>query len=718
MIKKTICAVLLSVFFTAFSSAATDKEAYLHFMNGMVQERNGNYDTAMQEYRRTLLLDPQSVFVYKQALNLALHIGKVDDAEKWAEFVIRADSAAADNWVLYGNVKWAKGDIDGAGAAYEKAVALDASNHEALYQLASLWSPKDPDRSIDYLKKYLVLRPEDEAEIDYQMAVLYNTKGSYEEMKKSLLEAREADPLYLQPRYMLANYYEMKNDTAAALGEYRELLTLETKNIELYNHVGELYSGPSVSNLEEAEKYFLKAWALDKSDPTCTFWLSVISEQRKDFAGAAAFLEGSSGLQKDPTLSLRLAYYYTQSGRYAKAVSLLAGAFKKWPENTEVNYFLALGYDDTGHSVKARELLKLLLKKAPGNTDARMQYAVISERENDMPAAEEGFRYLLAQKPDNANVLNYLGYALADRGLKLDEAELLISSAVAMDPANGAYRDSLAWVQFKKGRPVQALDEIKRAVKLIYDDPVVWAHAGDIYAAAGDYRTAWLAWKNSGMLEKPSRRAAADARLKELQKKIPAAEAGALEKAFIRGFMPAGQEFSSFAKVEAKLRGKTVKFDAILHFAPPSDLSVTVMGPLMAPLWKARVSGGSLEVDSIEIKGIDAAAFSYWASLIAVELRDWFAGQTLEGGGMAGGWGSNCFTGGAREVCLDGDRTPEEIRPEKEKKLVFRPSQYFLKNLYLFPRVMDFKLPFVSVHMTLDTNQMNFNGVNALKLPE
>ena len=718
MMKKIILSALSVCLLSAAVSAAADKEAYLHFMNGMVLERRGNYDTALQEYKRTLLLDPQSVFVYKQALNLALHIGKVDEAADWAEFVVKADSSTADNWVLYGNVRWAKGDLEGAAAAYEKAGALDKDNHEALYQLASLWSSKNPDKAVEYLKKYLVLRPEDAAEVQYQMAVLYNAKGRYDDMKASLIKSKEADTLYLQPRYMLANYYEMKNDTAAALGEYMELLAFETKNLELYDHVGELYASPAGGNLAEGEKYFLKAWALDKSDPTACFWLSVINESRRDFAAAAAYLEGSAALKEDTSLALRLAYYYTQSGRYEKAITMLEGAAKKWPDNGEISYFLALGYDDMGKSDRARGLLKALLVKSPDNADARMQYAVINERENDLPAAEEAFRYLLAKNPANANVLNYLGYALADRGLKLEEAEVMISSAVALDPANGAYLDSLAWVKFKRGNLPEALAGIKKAVKIVYDDPVIWAHAGAIYEAAGDYRTAWQAWKNSRLLEKPDKRGAADARLKALQKNIPGAEAEGLERAYLKRFSPAGLEFSSFAKVEAKLRGRTVKFDAILHFAPPSDFSLTVMGPLMAPLWKARVNGAGLELDAIAIPGIDPETFSYWASLITVELRDWFSGKTIAGGKFNDGWDSACFDGGGKEVCLDDDRTPGEIRPAGEKKLVFKPSHYFFRNLYLFPYIMDFKLPAVSVRVMLDNNQMNFNGVNTLSLPE
>ena len=163
MIKKILLPALLLSAFGPAAYAAADKEAYLHFMNGMVQERKGNYDSAMQEYKRTLLLDPQSVFVYKQALNLALHIGKVDEAAEWADFVVKADSATADNWVLYGNVRWAKGDLDGAAAAYEKATGLDPADHEAFYQLASLWSSRNPEKAIGYLQKYLELRPEDAA---------------------------------------------------------------------------------------------------------------------------------------------------------------------------------------------------------------------------------------------------------------------------------------------------------------------------------------------------------------------------------------------------------------------------------------------------------------------------------------------------------------------------------------------------------------------------
>ena len=125
-----------------------------------------------------------------------------------------------------------------------------------------------------------------------------------------------------------------------------------------------------------------------------------------------------------------------------------------------------------------------------------------------------------------------------------------------------------------------------------------------------------------------------------------------------------------------------------------------------------------MDMDAIAIKDIDSGTFSYWASLIAGELSGWFAGDYLEGA-KGGGWREPCFMGDAREVCLDPSLAwPEEITNKSEGKLAFRPGNYFLKNLYLFPETLDFKLPFVSVKITLDKNQMNFTGANTLKLPE
>ena len=76
----------------------------------------------------------------------------------------------------------------------------------------------------------------------------------------------------------------------------------------------------------------------------------------------------------------------------------------------------------------------------------------------------ETFQRLLTLDPENALALNYLGYMLADRGIRLAEAETLIARALKSEPENGAYLDSMGWVYYRQGRFSKAMEYIDRAV--------------------------------------------------------------------------------------------------------------------------------------------------------------------------------------------------------------------------------------------------------------
>jgi tetratricopeptide (TPR) repeat protein len=91
-------------------------------------------------------------------------------------------------------------------------------------------------------------------------------------------------------------------------------------------------------------------------------------------------------------------------------------------------------------------------------------------------------------------VLNYLGYMLADRGVKLDEALIMIKKAVDLDPANGAYLDSLGWAYFKLGKYELAEDNLSRAAQHMGTDPTVQAHLGDLYQKTGRLKLAAAHW--------------------------------------------------------------------------------------------------------------------------------------------------------------------------------------------------------------------------------
>ncbi|MEM9853193.1 MAG: tetratricopeptide repeat protein [Pseudomonadota bacterium] len=116
------------------------------------------------------------------------------------------------------------------------------------------------------------------------------------------------------------------------------------------------------------------------------------------------------------------------------------------------------------------------------------------EREDNWPAAEADFRMALELRPNQPQVMNYLGYSLVEKNLKLDEALELIEAAAQLRPDNGHILDSLGWVLYRLGRFDEAVGPMETAVELMATDPIINDHLGDVYWAVGRFKEAHFQW--------------------------------------------------------------------------------------------------------------------------------------------------------------------------------------------------------------------------------
>ncbi|WP_348540466.1 tetratricopeptide repeat protein [Shimia sp. R9_3] len=119
------------------------------------------------------------------------------------------------------------------------------------------------------------------------------------------------------------------------------------------------------------------------------------------------------------------------------------------------------------------------------------------ERLGEWEKAEADFRKALELNPEQPQVLNYLGYSLVEKQIKLDEALDMIERAVAARPDSGYIVDSLGWVLFRLGRYDEAVAHMERAVELMPVDPVVTDHLGDVYWAVGRKLEAQFQWRRA-----------------------------------------------------------------------------------------------------------------------------------------------------------------------------------------------------------------------------
>ena len=123
--------------------------------------------------------------------------------------------------------------------------------------------------------------------------------------------------------------------------------------------------------------------------------------------------------------------------------------------------------------------------------------AISQERIGMWGRAEADFRRALELNPEQPEVLNYLGYSLVEKRVKMDEALSMIERAVAARPDSGFIVDSLGWVLYRLGRYEESIVHMERAAELMPVDPVVNDHLGDVLWAVGRYNEAKFQWKRA-----------------------------------------------------------------------------------------------------------------------------------------------------------------------------------------------------------------------------
>ena len=111
--------------------------------------------------------------------------------------------------------------------------------------------------------------------------------------------------------------------------------------------------------------------------------------------------------------------------------------------------------------------------------------------------AEEWLQQVLDEYPDDVGANNDLGYLWADENKHLGRALKMIWLAVAAEPENRAYRDSLGWVFYRLGRFPEAVAELEKAVDEKQPDGTILDHLGDAYEKLGRHDQALAAWRRA-----------------------------------------------------------------------------------------------------------------------------------------------------------------------------------------------------------------------------
>jgi tetratricopeptide (TPR) repeat protein len=155
---------------------------------------------------------------------------------------------------------------------------------------------------------------------------------------------------------------------------------------------------------------------------------------------------------------------------------------------------------DIGDTDAALASYQAALQLYPNHIHLLYNYALLAQSSHQFDTTELMLQRIIKLEPDHTNALNALGYAYADRGVKLAEAEVLIRKALAHEPNNAAIIDSLGWVSYRLGHLRQSLTLLTKAYDIMPAAEIA-AHLGAVKWALGDTKGAFETWNLALSLE-------------------------------------------------------------------------------------------------------------------------------------------------------------------------------------------------------------------------
>jgi len=326
------------------------------------------------------------------------------------------------------------------------------------------------DQAMEALKKANSVVP-DSLEVEYNIAVIDEAQGKYDDaitiLNQLLQKTEHADGQYSTPEKnnrsvfieRLGTVYREANKQQFAVDTFRKMLALGDENaIRGYQQIIETYRDN-------------RQWQMATD---------VAAEAAKKFPD-------------DRDLQMVWASQQADMGDADAAIARVKAMLKGTPDDRTVYIALAQMNSRVKNWKAAEEYINKALELATRQEDKDYVIFVqgsIYERQKKYDLAEESFHKVLVDDPKSAMTLNYLGYMLADRGTRVEEGLGYIRRAVALDPQNGAYLDSLGWAYYRLGNYDLAEENLRRASERIGNDPTVHQHLGELYQKTGRLKLA------------------------------------------------------------------------------------------------------------------------------------------------------------------------------------------------------------------------------------
>ncbi len=294
--------------------------------------------------------------------------------------------------------------------------------------------------------------------------------------------------------------------------EFEKLVDETPENADALYALGLLVL--EAEQIDKAKTLFKRLIKLGKRDNEAAFYLGRIAAAEKRYLQSLEWFSKVKGGELAFESRVQVAQILVQQDK----LDLAQGAFRTLrKQRSDLGVRIYLIEAETLRGVEANDRAMAIYNEAigrfPEDKDLLYARALLGEHVDKLDILERDLRRVLELDPEHVNALNALGYTLADRTDRYQEAFELVKKAIAKQPDDAAILDSMGWVNFRLGNLEDAESYLNRALKAGWDGEIA-AHLGEVLWAMGKKQQA------RELLEDALKRKPDDALLKQTVKRL------------------------------------------------------------------------------------------------------------------------------------------------------------------------------------------------------
>jgi len=499
-----------------------------YVMQASLLEQDGQPRQAIGIYKKALRLDKGSALLNLLISQNYYELGNDTLAVLYGRRAVKLEPDNADNRLMLGNAYMMARELELSLEQYKAALKQKPDNSDIAVTTAGLYEALGRRHSAITVMEGIVERTND-ADLMMQLGSMLMRDKKSGSAKEIFRKVIGLDSSSVRAWISLAAIYEVGQQPDSALYCYGVAGEMDPDNLSIQKHIFNLLlsaeqydwaAGQGLAILErepgnvalrlqlarlfyhrqdfgQAKEQFLAYLESDSVNTEALYTVGRIDYQQKEYQQALPFF------QKTALLLPKMPEGWASLGNCFLALGLpdsAATAFEKarrYGIKQQLDQLMGEGYSAAEKYREAVPYFQKAYQNAKRDPELMFGLAVAYERSGEFDSAAVLFERLIKLQPDNHTALNYLGYMYADKGIRLDEAKSLITRALAADPENAYYIDSMGWVLYRLGLFDEAKNNLEKAVDLFPNDATLRDHLGDAYLSLEMKQQALEQWQKA-----------------------------------------------------------------------------------------------------------------------------------------------------------------------------------------------------------------------------